>query len=391
MKKLILILVLVGLMGVGFFSYKSFSDNDKNINSNSKNIIDEKIVKDDVLIKKKDLFEDYYDKALKMMETMSLEEKIGQLFLVRYDKYSAINEINNYYTGGYLLFAKDFNNHTKESISSEISNLQDTSKYPLVIAVDEEGGFVTRVSRYSNFRSEKFYAPKYYYELGGYELLSQIEDEKAKLLLSLGINLNLAPVADISVNPSDFIYSRSFGMDASSTATFISNMVGYANNAGISSSLKHFPGYGNNVDTHTGIAIDNRSYEEFINNDFLPFKSGIENKVPTILVSHNIINCIDNSYPASLSFKVISELRDTLDFSGIVMTDDLAMDAVKSYVVDGKAATLAINAGNDLIITSDFVNMYNEVLTAVNNGEISLERINDSVKRILAWKIAYNM
>ena len=389
MKKLILILVLVGLIGVGIFSYKSFSDNSKNINS--ENIIDKKIVNEEVIIKKKDLFEDYYDEALNMMETMSLEEKIGQLFLVRYDKYSAISEINNYYTGGYLLFAKDFNNHTKESISSEISNLQNNSKYPLIIAVDEEGGYVTRVSRYSNFRSEMFFAPKYYYELGGYELLSQIEDEKAKLLLSLGINLNLAPVADISVNPSDFIYNRSFGMDAASTATFISNMVGYANNAGISSSLKHFPGYGNNVDTHTGIAIDNRSYEDFINNDFLPFKSGIENKVPTILVSHNIINCIDNSYPASLSEKVISELRNTLDFSGIVMTDDLAMDAVKSYVVDGKAATLAINAGNDLIITSDFVNMYNEVLTAVNNGEISLEKINNSVRRILAWKIAYNM
>ena len=389
MKKLILILVLVGLIGVGIFSYKSFSDNSKNINS--ENIIDKKIVNDEVIIKKKDLFEDYYDEALNMMETMSLEEKIGQLFLVRYDKYSAISEINNYYTGGYLLFAKDFNNHTKESISSEISNLQNNSKYPLIIAVDEEGGYVTRVSRYSNFRDEIFFAPKYYYELGGYELLSQIEDEKAKLLLSLGINLNLAPVADISVDPSDFIYNRSFGMDAVSTATFISNMVGYANNAGISSSLKHFPGYGNNVDTHTGIAIDNRSYEDFINNDFLPFKSGIENKIPTILVSHNIINCIDNSYPASLSEKVISELRNTLDFSGIVMTDDLAMDAVKSYVVDGKAATLAINAGNDLIITSDFVNMYNEVLTAVNNGEISLEKINNSVRRILAWKIAYNM
>ena len=387
MKKLILILVLVGLIGVGFLSYKNFT----NKKVDNEKVIDKKIVNDEGIIKKKDLFEDYYDEALNMMETMSLEEKIGQLFLVRYDKYSAISEINNYYTGGYLLFAKDFNNHTKESISSEISNLQNNSKYPLIIAVDEEGGYVTRVSRYSNFRDEIFFAPKYYYELGGYELLSQIEDEKAKLLLSLGINLNLAPVADISVNPSDFIYNRSFGMDAVSTATFISNMVGYANNAGISSSLKHFPGYGNNVDTHTGIAIDNRSYEEFINNDFLPFKSGIENKVPTILVSHNIINCIDNSYPASLSEKVISELRNTLDFSGIVMTDDLAMDAVKSYVVDGKAATLAINAGNDLIITSDFVNMYNEVLTAVNNGEISLEKINNSVRRILAWKIAYNM
>lgn len=386
MKKLILILVLVGLMGVGFFSYKKITKRD----ISDEKILKKKSVEEEIVINNA-LFSNYYDESLKMMETMSLEERIGQLFLVRYDKNSAINEINNYYTGGYLLFAKDFNNHTKESISNEISNLQNTSKYPLVIAVDEEGGYVTRVSRYSNFRSEKFFAPKYYYELGGYELLSQIEDEKAKLLLSLGVNLNLAPVADISTNANDFIYNRSFGMDAASTATFISNMVGYANNAGISSSLKHFPGYGNNVDTHTGVAIDNRSYESFINNDFLPFKSGIENKVPTILVSHNIINCIDNSYPASLSEKVISELRNTLDFSGIVMTDDLAMDAVKSYVTDGKAATLAINAGNDLIITSDFVNMYNEVLTAVNNGEISLERINDSVKRILAWKIAYNM
>lgn len=218
-----------------------------------------------------------------------------------------------------------------------------------------------------------------------------MEKEKATLLLSLGINLNLAPVADVSTDSNDFIYDRSFEMDAENTAIFIKNMVQYAKEAGISSSLKHFPGYGNNTDTHTGVAIDNRSYESFINNDFLPFKSGIEAQVPTIMVSHNIINCLDSNYPSSLSEKVISQLRNNLKFSGIIMTDDLAMGAVKEYVSDGRAATLAIKAGNDLIITSDFVNMYNEVLNAVNNKEISISRIEESVKRILAWKIAYNM
>lgn len=388
MKKLIIILVvLVGIVGLGFYGYKYLAK-DEVIDGE---VVDEKINDEEIIIKEKELFEDYYDQTLDMMKSMTLEEKIGQLFLVRYNSTSAMNEINNYYPGGYILFAKDFEYHTRASISNEISRLQSASKYPLAIAVDEEGGYVTRVSRFGNFRSERFASPRYYYDQGGYELLSQIESEKANLLLSLGVNLNLAPVADISTNSNDFIYNRSFGMDAVSTSLFISNMVGYANNAGISSSLKHFPGYGNNVDTHTGIAIDNRSYENFVNNDYLPFKSGIEARVPTILVSHNIVNCLDSSYPASLSEKVISELRNTLEFSGIVMTDDLAMDAVKSYVLDGKAATLAVKAGNDLIITSDFVNMYNEVLNAVKMDEISIERINSSVKRILAWKIAYNM
>lgn len=382
MKKIIIILV-ISIFILGGCSVEYFSKDKRNTN-------DEEL--EEVVPKELELFEEYYTDALNIMKDMTLEEKIGQLFLVRYsDYYNSLKEIESYNPSGYLLFAKDFEYHTKESISNEINLLQNKSKYPLIIAVDEEGGYVTRVSRFSNFRSERFAAPKYYYNQGGYELLEQVELEKANLLLSLGVNLNLAPVADISTNASDFIYNRSFGMDASSTATFISNMVNYANSAGISSSLKHFPGYGNNVDTHTGVAIDNRSYDVFVNNDYLPFKSGIEASVPTILVSHNIINCIDSTYPASLSERVISELRNTLNFSGIVVTDDLAMDAVKSYVVDGKAATLAIKAGNDLIITSDFVNMYSEVLIAVNNGEISIERIDDSVKRILAWKIAYNM
>lgn len=389
MKKFLIILIVVfSLVFAIYYMYDNIfkiEDRKYDEKSQSEKKSMENNFSDDIL------FADYYDDALTLMKSMTLEEKIGQLFLVRYNKLSAKLEINDYYPSGYVLFAKDFENQTKESIRKEIDYLQDISKTPLVIAVDEEGGYVTRVSRFNNFREEKFLSPRTYYDLGGYELLEQIEMEKAKLLLDLGVNLNLAPVADISINSSDFIYSRSFQMDANNTGEFIYKMVNYANNANISSCLKHFPGYGNNDDTHTGIVVDNRSYENFVNNDFLPFKRGIDALVPTILVSHNIINCLDSNYPASLSEKVISELRDNLKFSGVIITDDLAMDAVESYVIDGRAATMAINAGNDLIITSDFVKMYSEVLDAVSNGEISIDRVNESVLRILAWKLAYNM
>ena len=163
-------------------------------------------------------------------------------------------------------------------------------------------------------------------------------------------------------------------------------MVSYANNNDINSCLKHFPGYGNNIDTHTGIAIDERSYDSFKENDFLPFEAGIEEGVPCVLIAHNVVKSMDPNYPASLSKKVINELRNTLNFTGIIMTDDLAMDAVKSYVEGGKAATLAINAGNDMIITSDFMTMYKEVLASVENKEITINTLNKAVIRIIAWK-----
>ncbi len=354
----------------------------------------EKIEKETEKIKdtaiKNSIFKDYYSKAQKLVSSMTLKEKVGQLFLVRYNK-NDVEYLSNFYPGGYILFAKDFENHTKASLKEELINNQKLNKYPLIIGVDEEGGFVTRISRYQAFRSERFKAPKAYYEAGGLPLLEETETEKANLLTSLGINLNLAPVADISTNSNDFIYNRSLGYDATKTSELIAKMVELANKNKINSCLKHFPGYGNNVDTHTGIAIDNRSYENFVNNDFLPFKAGIASGVPSVLVSHNIVKALDENYPASLSKEVIAELRNKLNFTGIIMTDDLAMDAVKSYVTEGKAATMAINAGNDMIITSDFLNMYNEVLASLESGEIAEETIDRAVLRIIAWKYSSNL
>lgn len=383
MKKILIVIISVLVVGVVVFIGKDELFK-KEVNKKSDDYKKETVVSND-------LFGKYYDEANKKMKNMSLEEKVGQLFLVRYDGNLASNWIKKYYPGGYIMFAKDFNNQSKESIKKEIDDLQSISKVPLVIAVDEEGGYVTRVSRYPSFRESKFLAPRSYYESGGEKLLEQTEKEKAKLLLSIGVNLNLAPVADVSIDSNDFINIRTFNRNAKETAVLIGKMVNYANEEGISSSLKHFPGYGNNVDTHTGIAIDERSYENFVENDYLPFEEGIKNKVPTVLVSHNIVKCMDSEYPATLSKKVISELREKLNFTGVVITDDLSMSAVNSYVENGSAAVLAVNAGEDLIITSDFVKMYNSVYEAVKNKEIDMETIDKAVRRNIAWKIAYDM
>lgn len=338
-----------------------------------------------------ELFGKYYNKAEEIMANMTLEEKVGQMFLVRYPRTSPISEIKSESPGGYILFSVDFDNKTKDSIKTELENNQANSKIKMFFAVDEEGGLVNRVSSHSAFRSSKFDSPQNLFKKGGLQAIVSDSYEKSELLKSIGLNMNLAPVADVSTSSSDFIYSRTLGKSANETANYISEIVKAMNEKNMISSLKHFPGYGNNVDTHTGISIDNRSYENFEANDFLPFKSGIENNAPTILVSHNIVKCMDSELPASLSANVHKILREELGFSGLIITDDLAMDAVKSYANNGEAAVKAVQSGNDIIITSDFKNQKKQVLNAISRGEISEETINTAVKRILACKLAYGI
>lgn len=198
--------------------------------------------------------------------------------------------------------------------------------------------------------------------------------------------MNLAPVCDVSVNPNDFIYPRTFGMDALETSKYIETAVNTMNENKIGSALKHFPGYGNNVDTHTGISVDERSYESFQNSDFLPFKAGIDAGASSILVSHNIVKSMDANLPASLSPSVHKIIRNDLKFDGVIMTDDLQMSAIKEYIGDSTSAVLAIIAGNDLIIASDFDVQIPSVLESIRAGEIQEERINESVLRILKLK-----
>ncbi|MHB8130095.1 MAG: glycoside hydrolase family 3 N-terminal domain-containing protein, partial [Mobilitalea sp.] len=200
-----------------------------------------------------------------------------------------------------------------------------------------------------------------------------------------------APVCDVSTDPLDFIFNRSFGKNAVDTSEYVKTVVSTMNSEGIGSTLKHFPGYGNNVDTHTGIATDSRSYDSFLESDFLPFQAGIETGAGSILISHNIVNSMDENYPASLSSKIHKILREDLDFNGVIMTDDLSMDAIKQYTNDENAAVLAILAGNDLIVASNFDIQIPAVITAVKDNTISEERINESVMRILLWKLALGL
>lgn len=338
-----------------------------------------------------DLFASYYDKAQKILDGMSLEEKVGQMFLARYPSSGVINEITNYNPAGYILFGKDFKGETPESIKKKLQDCQNSSKIPLAFGVDEEGGTVVRVSAYKAFRSSPFKSPRDTFNQGGMEGIISDSHEKSNLLKSLGINMNLAPVVDVPESSSDFIYARSFSTDVNEVKDYAKEIINSMNEDNITSVMKHFPGYGNNVDTHTGIAIDNRDYSNFENRDFIPFEEGIKNKAPAILVSHNVVKCMDSSKPASLSKNIHDILRNKLNFSGIIITDDLAMDAVKNYVDNGEAATQAVLAGNDLIISSDFVNQKNEVLNSVKNGIISENIINTAVKRVLAWKLAYGI
>lgn len=152
--------------------------------------------------------------------------------------------------------------------------------------------------------------------------------------------------------------------------------------------LKHFPGYGNNADTHTGISYDRRPYETFTSSDFLPFQAGIESGADMVLVSHNIVDCMDAQFPASLSPEVHRILREELGFSGVIVTDDLAMDGIRTFTGDTQAAVQAVLAGNDLLCCTDFETQIPAVLQAVETGEISMEQIDASVLRILELKIS---
>lgn len=318
---------------------------------------------------------------------MSLQEKVGQMFIARCPSVDAPIYAKQYKLGGYILFGQDFKNSDPETFKETVESYQDAMKIPMFIAVDEEGGIVTRASRYPQFREEPFPSPQELYKDGGFEAIRADAKEKSRFLLDLGININFAPVCDISQSPDDFMYRRSVALSPEDTAIYVKTVVSEMNSVGIGSVLKHFPGYGNNSDTHTGIAIDKRPYETFVSNDFLPFKAGIDEGAGVVLVSHNIVECMDKDRPASLSPEVIRVLREELGFQGLIITDDLVMDAIGLYTDNESAAVEAVIAGNDLLCCTDFTEQIPAVIKAVEEGRISEERINESVLRILEYKI----
>ena len=330
-----------------------------------------------------------------LLDSMTLEEKVGQLFFVRCPTENAVEDISTYHLGGYLLFSRDFKDGdnwlTKEQFLEKIQSYQDAAEIPLFIGSDEEGGTVTRASRNPNLFSETFKSPQKLNYIGGIEEILRDTDTRSRELRALGINVNFAPVCDVSTDPKDFIYDRTLGQDANMTADYVRLVVPAMTEGGTLPVLKHFPGYGNNVDTHTGIAVDQRPMETFENSDLLPFQAGIDAGAPFVLVSHNIVTCMDADLPASLSPAVHRFLRETCGFEGIAITDDLAMDAVQAYAKNGAVAVMALQAGNDMIITTDYRTQIPAVIAAVQDGTLDESVIDNACLRVLRCKENYTL
>lgn len=341
---------------------------------------------------KKGIFSVYNVEASKKLQTLTLDEKIAQLFIIGNSLNSDFENLKKYEFGGYLFFKDFFNNKTEEQIKKEISEFQSYSKIPLLIAVDEEGGSVVRVSSNKKLIKQPFKSPSELYKIGGFNEIKKDTINKSMFLSNLGINLNFAPVVDITTNPNDYMYKRALQQEKDLTAMYAKTVISASKDYNVSYTLKHFPGYGGNKDTHTEAGIDTRTYEDIYYNDLEPFCAGIKEGAEIIMVSHNTVTSIENK-PASISKKVHELLRNDLNFTGIIITDDIIMSAIQDEYKIQNAMIEAILAGNDMIIVSidkntqiTYKDIIETVKTAIAEGKINKEDIDKKVLNILSWK-----
>lgn len=336
-------------------------------------------------LEKNGIFRDYYAMAQEKLDTMTIEEKIGQLLLVRVPTSGAKEMVQKYQFGGYVLFERDFKDKSKEEINNEINSYQEVSKIPMIMSTDEEGGKVVRASSNAKLIDKEFLSSQELYKKGGFDLIKEDTVLKSKFLNSLGINVNLAPVVDVVTDPTAYMFERSFGQNTKLTSEYAKTVIDSSKTEDVSYVLKHFPGYGNNSDTHVGGSVDDRSYDEIVENDLPPFKAGIDAKAEAVLVSHNLVKAIDTNNIATLSKKTHELLRNDLDFSGVIITDDMDMLATKGTGINNVYLE-AIKALNDMIIVTDYEAAFNEIKDGIDNKDLDPEIVDKAVLRILAWK-----
>lgn len=322
------------------------------------------------------------EKAQAMVDDMSLESVVGSLFMSHHTS-SSLKDIEKYHLGGLVLFGAAFKDKTKEEIVNMTSELQSKAQIPLFLAVDEEGGSVVRVSSNKNLRSSSFASPRTLYNKGGFDLIIKDNIEKNELLVSLGLNINLAPVLDISNDKSDYIYYRSIGLSPALTGTFASQIITSSKDSGIVNVMKHYPGYGKNKDTHKSSSLDIRTLSE-IEDDLIPFKMAILSGAQAIMVSHNTVEAFDKDNPASISINNHNYLRNSLEFQGMVITDALNMGATADIDDIGLKAILA---GNNILITKNYARDITDIINQVNSGNLSEEYLRSLSAKVIAWKI----
>ncbi len=321
-----------------------------------------------------------------LLSEMTLEQKLAQRMILTNEQDITAANLQLYQPGGVIFFESDFRGKKMETVRRRVDTLQSYMKLPLFVGVDEEGGQVSRLKTLAETDIPTFDSARELAVQGTDEIFADTE-EKMQYLKDMGINLNFAPVADVVENRDSYMYQRSAGGDAKEVASYVKTVLSAMEEQGVMGCMKHFPGYGDNVNTHTELAFDDRTLLEYESRDFLPFQEGIAAGADMIMVSHIIMQAVDDKNPASLSGGVHDILRDDVGFSGVIIADDLNMQAILKTMTIGEATVRAFVAGNDMIFSANFTESMKAAEAAVLNGELTEEQLDASVRRILRMKI----
>lgn len=398
------ILVLAGVFFIGKNLIQSHDEQEKQEEVIEQMLEEEKAENQEVILSEPEPVEPELTPEEKLNQIveetvsgMSLEEKVAGLFIVTPEELtgagtavkagdSTKEALEKYPVGGLIYFSKNI--QTEEQISEMISNSLTYNKYPMFIGVDEEGGEVSRVSEKTDVGKIK--SPAEVAATNDVTEAYRTGSSIAIYLRRMGFNLDFAPVSDVAEKNS-VLGNRSYGSDAALVGEFSVNMINGLQDGGISSCMKHFPGLGSAAkDTHEGMVTTDQTLDDFRAKDFEVYKKGISAGVDFIMVSHlSVPSVTGDNTPSSLSPAVVTDLlRKELGYDGIVISDSLSMKAVTEYYSSEEAAVLALRAGNDMILMPEnFGEAYQGILTAVQEGTIAPERIDDALKRIYRVKL----
>lgn len=333
------------------------------------------------------IFSANYEKAYAYMQSMSTEQMVGQLLVgsCPVDD-SADTLVTKYALSGYYFTADDFYAMSSQDIKSKLESYQQKAKTPMIMSVKEEGGAVTALSDLDAFPEYDFSSPRETFAEGGLDAIKKNETDKATMLKSVGINLNLAPVLDMAEETNQIMYSRSLGGTVEETSQYAKEVTTISQQKGVSVALKHFPGYGTNLDTYEPIVVDERELSVFESTDFKPFESGINAGAHCVMISNVLAKNIDSDCVASLSEKAHKILKDDLKFSGLIMTDNLNNADYSEYSNGKDVYVQAVLCGNDLIMVDNIEDAYEAILDAVKDGTIDETTLQKACMRVLAYK-----
>ncbi len=333
------------------------------------------------------IFSANYDKAYTYVASMSKEQLIGQMLITNCPTDgTADSTLSKYNLSGYIYTVDNFYGMSMDEIKSTISTHKNGAKTPVLTAVTEEGGARTTVSDLDAFYEYSFASPRNTFEQGGMDSIKEAEQQKAQMLSSIGINLNLAPVCDMADESNQIMYSRSLGGTVEETSEFARTSTEAHQSKGVSVALKHFPGYGTNLDTYDPVVVDTREVSVFESTDLKPFESGISAGAHFVMMSNVLVQNLDAKCISSLSKTLHQTLRSTMKYTGLIMTDNLSNADYSQYANGNDVYVQAVLCGNDLIYTSDIDTAYNSILTALNSGTIKLEDLQKACTRIIAYK-----